>query len=388
MLIGTFRARLEHEKAPRTCANFIGLATGRRPWIRVTTGEVMRNKPYYNGLTFHRLVHDFMIQGGSSDGLGSSGPGYVIQDEYEGSLRHSGRYVLSMAKSTLPSTGSSQFFITLDAAPFLDDKHSVFGEIISGREVIDGFTNAATYPTSNERLLTPIVMDSVVISGPGLEGFDIDSPSLRLPVVSDTVMVPSRDGIANTFSLTFARGFQTEHLVYSSEDLQSWTYEQHIRSRDAAAAVTYIMEASSPRFFVRSPKVDYGLLPNPPTNLLPAGKQLVLSDRAGNTLTLLPNGSGGGTWTHSNGGSGTLSGVATADYANSTGVSAHTSSTGHLFPLAEVTANLSPPAGPAGWKKLSFVLSLHSPTTGWIEGTATLDNNSIVQVLQSFTLSP
>ncbi len=72
--LGTFTVTLEHEKAPRTCANFIGLATGKRPWIDLTNGAVRTNKPYYDGLTFHRLDHDFVIQGGSRNGLGTDGP--------------------------------------------------------------------------------------------------------------------------------------------------------------------------------------------------------------------------------------------------------------------------------------------------------------------------
>jgi len=125
--LGTFRVLLEHTKAPRTCANFIGLASGQRPWVDVTNGAVRTNKPYYNGLTFHRLIHNFVIQGGSPNGQGTDGPGYTILDEYEPTLRHSSHYVLSMAKSGFPNTGGSQFFITLAATPSLNDKHSVFG---------------------------------------------------------------------------------------------------------------------------------------------------------------------------------------------------------------------------------------------------------------------
>lgn len=80
--IGTFRARLDYDKAPRTCANFIGLATGERPWVDVTTNRIAEGTPFYDGLIFHRLIHNFVIQGGSSNGSGTAGSGYVIQDEF------------------------------------------------------------------------------------------------------------------------------------------------------------------------------------------------------------------------------------------------------------------------------------------------------------------
>ena len=177
--LGTFRVLLEHTKAPRTCANFIGLASGKRPWIDVTSGAVRTDKPYYNGLTFHRLIHNFVIQGGSPNGQGTDGPGYTILDEYEPTLRHSSDYVLSMAKSGRPNTGGSQFFITLAATPNLNDKHSVFGKVISGTAIIDGFKNPTLFPTgSGDVPVAPIVMESVVISGPSYAGFDINHPSL------------------------------------------------------------------------------------------------------------------------------------------------------------------------------------------------------------------
>jgi len=143
-LLGTFRARLEYDKAPRTCANFIGLATGQRAWLDETTGAIRNGTPYYDGLKFHRLDHDFVIQGGDPRGNGSGGPGYGFQDEFHSSLRHSGRYILSMANSGT-NTNGSQFFITLEDASFLDDKHSVFGEVIddssypNSRALIDSF---------------------------------------------------------------------------------------------------------------------------------------------------------------------------------------------------------------------------------------------------------
>ncbi|MFP6866545.1 MAG: peptidylprolyl isomerase, partial [Roseibacillus sp.] len=167
--LGTFRVRLDHDKAPRPVAAFIGLATGQRNWVDLNSGSVMSNTPYYDGQIFHRLDHDFVLQGGDQLGTGGGGPGYVFQDQYHADLRHD-RYILSMAKTGDPNTNGSQFFIVLAdestpasfaAAVALDDLHSVFGEVINdatypnSRTLIDNFADPALFPTNGERPQTP-----------------------------------------------------------------------------------------------------------------------------------------------------------------------------------------------------------------------------------------
>lgn len=368
--LGTFRARLDYDKAPRTCANFIGLATGQRPWINVANGRIQTNRPYYDGLTFHRLDHDFVIQGGSPNGLGTDGPGYVILDEYHPALRHSGRYFLSMAKTSQPHTGGSQFFITLGAAPGLDDKHSIFGEVISGRDIIDNFTNPALFPTTNERPNTPITITSLAISGPNLAGFNMNDPALKLPVIDSARLTGRRDTATANFTLTFDRASQTDYLISTTQNLSTWTYFRHVRSRDAASGFTYpVPHNNSPRFFVSATQVDYSAIYNPPANVF-VGKQIRISDRSGNILTLIPNGSGGGTWTHSNGGSGTLSSFQSTDGTSDTGFIASQSSGAYFFPLASFTTQLSPAAGPGAWTTLGLNLCFHHSGGGWAEGQA------------------
>jgi peptidyl-prolyl cis-trans isomerase B (cyclophilin B) len=117
---GDIVLELHADQTPKTVANFVKLA----------------NDGFYNGLTFHRVIPDFMIQGGCPDGTGAGGPGYRFEDEFHPELTHSGPGILSMANAG-PNTNGSQFFITHVATPWLDNKHSVFGKVTSGQDVVD-----------------------------------------------------------------------------------------------------------------------------------------------------------------------------------------------------------------------------------------------------------
>lgn len=117
---GTIRLELFDDKAPKTVANF----------------ERLAGEGFYDGLKFHRVIADFMIQGGCPKGTGTGGPGYTFEDEFHSDLRHDGPGVLSMANAG-PNTNGSQFFITHVATPWLDGKHTVFGRVLSGQNVVD-----------------------------------------------------------------------------------------------------------------------------------------------------------------------------------------------------------------------------------------------------------
>ena len=132
---GNIKIKLEYIKAPITVANFVNLVEG-----KIKSNKKYNGTPFYDGLIFHRVINDFMIQGGCPEGKGTSGPGFKFDDEFHEDLKHDKPGTLSMANSG-PNTNGSQFFITHNATNWLDGKHSVFGYVVSGQEIVDQIQN-------------------------------------------------------------------------------------------------------------------------------------------------------------------------------------------------------------------------------------------------------
>lgn len=299
--LGSFTCQLAYDKAPRTVANFISLANGERAWLDIPTGSVKRS-PFYNGLTFHRIVSGFVIQGGSPKGDGTDGPGYTFKDEFDPTLRHSAAGVLSMANSGLHSNGS-QFFITLAATSHLDDVHSVFGNVTSGMNAVQAIGAVAV--DGNSKPLTPVVMNSITIRRVGATANAFNATMQGLPTVGGAAPKLVKNG-AN-FLLQFNRALNTDNWVYYGSDLATWT-RTHFGIYTAVAFTDDIdvtpTTTGQSRFFYRVPQISYPAPLYTPQGI--AGATLTLNTNAG-TIKYIFNAAGtAATCTYNNGTPGTV----------------------------------------------------------------------------------
>ncbi|MCK5072903.1 MAG: peptidylprolyl isomerase [Bacteriovoracaceae bacterium] len=150
--MGEFEIELFVKECPESCWNLINLAEGRQ--------ETKKSGLYYDGLIFHRVIEGFMIQGGCPEGLGNGGPGYSFKDEFDSNLRHDSVGILSMANAG-PNTNGSQFFITLGPTPHLDGRHSVFGKVVKGLEIVQKIGSTPT--GSQDRPVSDVTINKVTI---------------------------------------------------------------------------------------------------------------------------------------------------------------------------------------------------------------------------------
>ena len=156
---GPIKVRLFPDQAPETVRNFVELAEGSRKWTDPRTGAETSDR-LYDGTIFHRVIPDFMLQGGDPLGTGTGGPGYKFKDEIHPDLRFDKPYLLAMANAG-PGTNGSQFFIPVGPTPWLNGKHTIFGEVIGGADVVDKISRAQTAP--GDRPVPDVVLESVTI---------------------------------------------------------------------------------------------------------------------------------------------------------------------------------------------------------------------------------
>jgi peptidyl-prolyl cis-trans isomerase A (cyclophilin A) len=156
---GNIKIQLFPDKAPKTVDNFVGLAKGTKEWTDPTSGK-KEKKPLYNGTVFHRVIKGFMIQGGDPLGKGTGGPGYQFEDEFSPDLHFAKPGILAMANAG-PATNGSQFFITLAATPWLDGKHTIFGEVVDGMPVVEKIGVIKT--GAMDKPVEPVVIKSIKI---------------------------------------------------------------------------------------------------------------------------------------------------------------------------------------------------------------------------------
>ncbi len=288
--LGAFTCQLDMERAPRTVANFVGLATGERAWL--TTEGRVRNTPFYDGLQVHRVIAGFMIQGGSPNGQGTDGPGYAVRDEFHSELRHDAAGVLSMANSG-PNSNGSQFFVTVAPTSWLDDVHSVFGRVVDGLEVVTAISQVAV--DADGRPLTPVVLEHVVIRRIGTAAAAFDVTAWNLPVVT-----PLRAGLSATggdvLRVQFPREAHTAYRMYDSTDLSAWEENDLGIELDAPRADGFDVHANgAARGFFSLARIRYAESTRAPPELL--GRTLALNFNDGlGQISIVFNASGGGTY--------------------------------------------------------------------------------------------
>ncbi|MBI3182313.1 MAG: peptidylprolyl isomerase [Myxococcales bacterium] len=159
---GKIQVRLFAKDAPKTVENFVGLATGEKAWQHPATGEKRQGVPLYDGTIFHRCIKDFMVQGGDPLGKGTGGPGYKFEDELQSGRAFDKPGLLAMANSG-PNTNGSQFFITVTPTPWLNNRHTIFGEVVKGQEQVDRIAN--TIPKGpSDRPVKDVLISKLTIS--------------------------------------------------------------------------------------------------------------------------------------------------------------------------------------------------------------------------------
>ncbi len=362
--LGTFTCRLDPDAAPKAVANFIGLATGERAWIDPSNGAV-RRKPFYDGLTFHRVIRGFMNQCGSPNGQGTDGPGYAFPDETDPPGLHDAAGILSSANSG-PDSNGAQFFVTAAPAPHLNGLHTVFGRVTEGLDIVLAINDVATNPTNN-RPIVPVILESVRIRrvGAAAEGFDIQAQGL--PVVEEVVAGISlaESGVEVTYPTA---AFAETHL-FRTTNWVDWTATSLGIQPAEAAPGTHRLSSTNAAAFVRLARARYAESTRTPADVRGRSLRMDFGQQLG-VINIQFDADGGGTYTYSGAPDpGAVEAITRYEWIQEP-------YRGRLWPI--LYAKLIP---------MTLRLDFKTATTGAIAGTA-FPNGGSFDVSGTFTLSP
>lgn len=285
---------LDYTNAPRTVANFVGLAAGQRAWLDLPSGKAKTNA-FYDGLNFHRVVSGFVIQAGSPNGTGGDGPGYAFPDEFSPALVFTNFGVMAMANSGTNSNGS-QFFITV--APFTsgNNTYSIFGKLVSGSNVVYAISQVAT--DANQKPLTNVVMQQVQIRrvGTAAQAFDVNAHGL--PVVTNLPLTISNAG--SQVSLTFSNRLFADNQLYSGTNITSRSANAlGIEVSSPVTNRTFWIKDAPTRFFSLA-QVQYASSTFAPKSVV--GKTIVVNfTQTGETFTNVVTSTTAGTYGYKQG---------------------------------------------------------------------------------------
>ena len=216
---GTFYCNLRYDLVPRTVANFVGLVEGSKPWLDYSKAA-LANRPFYTGLTFHRVVSGFVIQGGSPNGVGTDDPGYQFRNEINAALNHNSAGTLAMANAGGTNSNGSQFYVTLAPQPSLNGNYTVFGGVVEGMSVVS--TIGAVVTDANQKPLAPVVMNTVTILriGTAASNFNAAAVSPALPVphfkVAQLIRQPGH------YALSWSFQANNDYRVCYSASTKAW----------------------------------------------------------------------------------------------------------------------------------------------------------------------
>jgi len=290
--MGSYTCALDYAESPKAVANFIGLASGQRVWLDLSAG-VARTNPFYNGITFHRVITNFVIQAGSPNGLGTDGPGYAFVDEITNSLQFDGFGVLAMANSG-PDSNGSQFFVSVSPQPALNGGYTIFGRLYGGSNVVSAINLVPT--DANSKPLTNVFINTINIRrvGTAANAFDINAQGL--PLVTNLNLAIALAG--TNASLAFSNHLYADNRLYSSSNLLNWTANPLGIETAVPISNTNLQNLLAPVQFFRAAQIQYAGTTRAPK--LWYGKTLTLFYSSGLNATniLVFNATGGGTYTY------------------------------------------------------------------------------------------